>query len=118
MTSLSEDTATARAARADATTRGRRRSLSRAIPWVSLVLLVAGGGAAWYRYSASERAPKIRYETAPLGSGPVSAKVTASGTLSALVTVLVGSQVSGRIDSIRVDYNSTVKKGQVIANIE
>jgi HlyD family secretion protein len=44
--------------------------------------------------------------------------VTATGTLSALVTVLVGSQVSGRIESIRADFNSSVKKGQIVATIE
>ena len=50
--------------------------------------------------------------------GPIVAKVTATGTLSALVTVQVGSQVSGRIKEINVDFNSPVKKGQVIARIE
>ncbi len=46
------------------------------------------------------------------------ARVTASGTLSALVTVQVGSQVSGRIQSIHADFNSRVKRGQVIARID
>ena len=49
---------------------------------------------------------------------PIIAKVTATGTLSALVTVQVGTQVSGRIKEIDVDFNSPVKKGQVIAKIE
>jgi HlyD family secretion protein len=88
------------------------------MPWLILALVAAGGGTAWYRYSASERVPKIRYESVAVERGPISAKVTASGTLSALVTVLVGSQVSGRIETIKVDYNSPVKKGQVIATIE
>lgn len=85
---------------------------------MALLALAAGGAAAWFRYNASERAPKIRYESVAFATGPISAKVTASGTLSALVTVLVGSQVSGRIESIAVDFNSPVKKGQVIATIE
>lgn len=50
--------------------------------------------------------------------GRITAKVTASGTLSALVTVQVGSQVSGRIAQINVDFNSPVTKGQVIARID
>lgn len=62
-----------------------------------------------------EAAPWI---TAKAERGRITAKVTASGTLSALVTVQVGSQVSGRIAEIRVDYNSPVKKGQVIARID
>jgi HlyD family secretion protein len=48
----------------------------------------------------------------------VESRVTATGTVSALVTVQVGSQVSGRIQEILVDYNSPVKKGQVIARID
>jgi HlyD family secretion protein len=48
----------------------------------------------------------------------VVAKVTASGTLSALVTVQVGSQVSGRIQAVLVDYNSRVRRGQLIARID
>lgn len=50
--------------------------------------------------------------------GDVAAAVTAGGTLQALVTVQVGSQVSGRIASLEADYNSIVKKGQVVARID
>lgn len=50
--------------------------------------------------------------------GRIVARVTATGTLSALVTVQVGSQVSGRIQQLLVDYNSPVKKGQLIAKID
>src|SRR4029079_5011365 len=49
---------------------------------------------------------------------PMPSKVTATATLSALVTVQVGTQVSGRIKEILVDFNSPVKKGQVIASID
>ena len=46
------------------------------------------------------------------------AKVTATGTLSAIVTVQVGSQVSGRVAALHADFNSPVKKGQLIAKID
>jgi HlyD family secretion protein len=59
-----------------------------------------------------------RYETVAADLGPVISRVTASGTLSALVTVQVGSQVSGRIQSVLVDFNSRVKRGQLIARID
>ena len=52
------------------------------------------------------------------GQGRLVAKVTATGTLSALVTVQVGSQVSGRIAELHADFNSEVKKGQLIAKID
>jgi len=85
---------------------------------LGLIVLVAGGLGVWrwrVRASASE-AP--RYDTVAVDRGPIVAKVTATGTLSALVTVQVGTQVSGRIKQILVDFNSPVKKGQVIARIE
>jgi HlyD family secretion protein len=118
MTSISNESAAVRSAVPTTTNPARRRALARVARW--LVLLVTAGAAAfaWYRYSESEKKPKIRYESVALERGAISAKVTASGTLSALVTVLVGSQVSGRIETLRVDFNSPVKKGQIIATIE
>ncbi len=58
------------------------------------------------------------YETAAVTRGRIASVVTASGTLSPLVTVQVGSQVSGRIQWLGADFNSRVKKGQVIARID
>lgn len=68
--------------------------------------------------ACNRKAPEAHYETSPADRGAVVARVTASGTLSALVTVQVGSQVSGRISQISVDFNSPVKKGQIIARID
>src|SRR5688572_17617043 len=87
---------------------------------VALALLVLVGGGIgfwmWRRSVAANAGP--RYETVAVDRGAITAKVTATGTLSALVTVQVGTQVSGRIKEITVDFNSPVKKGQVIARIE
>jgi HlyD family secretion protein len=58
------------------------------------------------------------YQVAPVKRGDITQVVTASGTLSALVSVDVGSQISGRIQSLKVDFNSLVKKGEIIAQIE
>jgi HlyD family secretion protein len=73
--------------------------------------------AAW-RLVAAGKGPTVLYDTATLGRGSVVARVTASGTLSALVTVQVGSQVTGRIQSLFVDYNSPVKRGEILAKID
>ena len=87
---------------------------------VALALLVLIGGGIgfwmWRRSVAANAGP--RYDTVAVDRGAITAKVTATGTLSALVTVQVGTQVSGRIKEIMVDFNSPVKKGQVIARIE
>lgn len=58
------------------------------------------------------------YETAAVARGDLVQHVTASGTLSAVVSVDVGSQVSGKISALNVDFNSPVKKGQLVAEID
>src|SRR6267142_151213 len=60
----------------------------------------------------------LDYESTRVDRGRIVARVTATGTLSALVTVQVGSQVSGRIKEILVDFSAPVKKGQVIARMD
>jgi HlyD family secretion protein len=84
---------------------------------IPLVLLSAAGYGVFHYVRTREAAPP-RYQTVTADRGRIAQKVTATGTLSALVTVQVGSQVSGRIESIYVDYNSQVKKGQLIAKID
>lgn len=59
-----------------------------------------------------------RYDTAAVSRGNIIAHVTASGTLSAVVSVDVGSQVSGKISALYVDFNSPVKKGELVAEID
>jgi HlyD family secretion protein len=59
-----------------------------------------------------------QFETVAATRGDISEHVTASGTLSAVVSVDVGSQVSGKISALAVDYNSPVKKGQLVAEID
>jgi HlyD family secretion protein len=61
---------------------------------------------------------QIRYESTPIARHTIERYVTASGTLSALVSVDVGSQVSGKIQELYVDFNSAVKKGQLIAELD
>jgi HlyD family secretion protein len=68
--------------------------------------------------STSRGRPDLEFESAAVDRGRIVARVTATGTVSALVAVQVGSQVSGRIEAIFVDFSSHVKKGQVIAQID
>jgi len=84
-----------------------------------LLLLLAGvvvGGVFGYR--ALTRPPEQTYRTVKLDRGGIVAQVNATGTLSAHVTVQVGAQVSGRIAELDADFNSSVKKGQVIARLD
>jgi HlyD family secretion protein len=92
--------------------------MKKALPWLLAVVLIAGVAFGVLRYVRSRQPQGPRYTTVNVDRGRIAARVTATGILSALVTVQVGSQVSGRIESIRVDFNSTVKKGQIVATIE
>lgn len=85
-------------------------------PWPWLLLLVGGGAAALLLRGGD--APPPAFATVAVDRGDIVSRVTASGTLSALVTVDVGSQVSGRIQALYADFNSQVVEGQRIAKIE
>lgn len=94
-------------------------AMNRAVKIIFGVLAVSGAAAGGvYAYQAATRPAEYTYRTAKLDRGPVVARVTATGTLSAHKTVQVGSQVSGRVSEIFVDWNSPVKKGQTIAKID
>lgn len=97
-------------------TRPRRRR-SRKWPLLVLLVLVAGGGGAWYWTQKSEADGPV-WQTAKVTRGTVASTVSASGTLKAVVTVQVGSQVSGQIKETYVDFNSEVKANQKIALID
>ncbi len=63
-------------------------------------------------------ASKINIETARVKTGTISKTITATGTLEAITTVEVGTQVSGIVENIYVDFNSYVKKGQLLAKLD
>ncbi|HXY40198.1 MAG TPA: efflux RND transporter periplasmic adaptor subunit [Vicinamibacteria bacterium] len=86
--------------------------------WIAAGLVAAGGLTAGYRYREAGTRNALHYDIVKVDRGRITAKVTATGTLSAIVTVQVGSQVSGRLQAIYVDYNSPVKKNQLIAKID
>jgi HlyD family secretion protein len=77
--------------------------------------LVAAAGGAWW-WTSRETAPAWR--TAPVTRGAIEVTVTSTGTLQAITTVQVGTQVSGTIAALYADFNSRVTKGQVIARLD
>ena len=87
------------------------------VKWVVgtvLVALVAAGGLLWRAHLQNV----VQYETVPVERGSVQANVTATGTLNAVVDVLVSSQVSGNIKALYADWNTKVKAGQLVALID
>lgn len=81
---------------------------------LAVVLLISGIAGFFYL----KRTPEVSYKTARIERGTIVATVAATGNLSAVTTVQVGTQVSGTIQKLYVDYNSRVKKGQAIAEID
>src|SRR5579862_5212261 len=95
----------------------RSRRMARVLLWLGALALIITGGVLVYSRMA-HAAPQVHYETVTADRGSIAAKVTATGSVSALLTVQVGSQVSGRVQQLFADYNSTVKKGQTIAKLD
>ena len=86
---------------------------------ISILLLAAVAAGGWWWWAQSSAKDKTAtYETVEVGRGPITATVSATGTLNPTITVLVGSQVSGRIQTLKADYNTVVKSNQVVAIIE
>jgi HlyD family secretion protein len=79
-----------------------------------IIILVAIG--AWYLIN--KESGGLQYKTATVQRGDLDAKVTATGTVNAVTTVLIGTQVSGTINALYVDFNSPVIKGQLLAQID
>ena len=85
---------------------------------VAVLVLVAACAGAWAWYASRNAAGETKYRIGAVERGPLQAVVVASGTLNAVTTVQVGSQVSGQIIEIFADFNTQVKKDQVIARID
>jgi HlyD family secretion protein len=82
---------------------------------IALVIFLLVPGLYFY-FQSGNTGPKFRTEK--VVRGDIRATVTATGTMNAVVTVLVGTQVSGTIKTLYVDFNSPVKKGQILAQID
>ena len=80
------------------------------------VVVLAAGGVAIYRRADAKQAPAYRFATVTRGN--LESTVSATGALSAVKTVQVGTQVSGQIAAIYADFNQKVKKGQLLARID
>lgn len=83
---------------------------------IGVVLAASGAGFTVYHFASAQQAPAFRFTT--VERGDIQALVSATGTLQAVKTVSVGTQVSGQISELLVDFNDRVKKGQLLARID
>jgi len=84
---------------------------------IFVAALSVAGLAAWF-FLWRENNQTVKYKTVKVERGAIESSVSATGTLNAVVTVQVGSQVSGTIKELYADFNSAVKKDQVIARLD
>src|SRR5689334_9764666 len=83
-----------------------------------LVALVVGVAVVAYGLWPSSRGERPKLVTSVVERGPITASVTAAGTVNPVETVQVGTYVSGPIQDILADYNTPVKRGQLLAKID
>src|SRR5215471_12398557 len=88
------------------------------LKWGAILVVLAAGIWAALRYWAHPASAGLEYKTSPVTRGDVTQIVTANGSLNPVQLVEVGSQISGVITEIKADFNSRVKAGEVIAQID
>lgn len=94
----------------------KRRSVI--LKLVVLLVLLGGLAAGGYAYLSQPKSAPVEFKTATLARGDVVQTVTANGSLTPVRSVEVGSQISGTLQEIKVDFNSRVKAGQLVAQID
>lgn len=85
--------------------------------WLGMILVVVIAAAAWL-LSGGKKEEKINFKQEKVATHTLQNSITATGTIEAVTSVTVGTQVSGIVNKLYVDYNSVVKKGQVIAELD
>ena len=85
--------------------------------WWGIAAVVLVALAAWLM-SGGKKEEKVEFETAKVERQSIHTSITATGTIEPVTSVTVGTQVSGIVSKLYVDYNSVVKKGQVIAELD
>lgn len=88
------------------------------VKWLVALAVLGGAGYGAFKYFKQPAAAALQYRTATVGKGDIVQSVTANGSLNPVRLVEIGSQISGVITAIKVDYNSKVKEGDVVAQID
>jgi HlyD family secretion protein len=94
------------------------RGNQRWVKWVGVLIVVAGAGAGVAYWQREKESKPPEYQTATVVRGEITQTVTASGTLNPVLNVQVGSQISGIIQKLYADFNTPVKAGQLIAELD
>ena len=95
-----------------------QKNSKRWIFWILALAAAAAGGGGWFAHRGANGEGAAGYKSAALARGEIVQTVTANGELKAVQTVLVGSEVSGKIVELLADYNSAVTNGQMLARLD
>jgi HlyD family secretion protein len=90
--------------------------LKNRLAWLVAAIVVGAGS--WYLFLSGGGTGKVSYETQAVERGDVETSVASSGAVSPLLTITVGSEVSGKLTDVLVDFNAKVSKGQKLAQID
>jgi len=88
------------------------------LKWLMIVVLLAGIGAGGVAYVRRPKDAELEFKTVKVARGEITQAVTANGALNPVRTVTVGSQISGIITELKVDFNSKVREGDELAKID
>ena len=86
--------------------------------WIALIAVAVIAVIAYFLFGTGEAEEKVTFSTANIEKTDIHTSITATGTIEPVTSVTVGTQVSGIVSKLYVDYNSVVKKGQVIAELD
>ncbi|MGY1459709.1 efflux RND transporter periplasmic adaptor subunit [Luteimonas sp. A534] len=98
--------------------RPKRAQRPRKILAIAVITVFAIGAGAWYFSQRNASADAGTWRTVEVEQGDIRVAISATGTLSAISTVVVGSQISGQVTDVLVDFNDKVEQGQVLARID
>ncbi|MDY7030800.1 MAG: efflux RND transporter periplasmic adaptor subunit [Thermodesulfobacteriota bacterium] len=90
----------------------------KSISFITIIIIISAAVAFWFFLLSNKENPPVKYLTAKVERGEISLTVSATGTINATSTVEVGSQISGIIQRLLVDFNSEVEQQQIIALID
>ena len=94
---------------------GVKKKRYQLLGWLALFLLLMGGAVLWVTRDTSD---KLRYRTQPARRGDLTITVTATGNLQPTNQVIIGSELSGTVKSVEVDFNDQVKIGQILSRLD
>jgi HlyD family secretion protein len=92
--------------------------MKKKIIWITVIVVILAGSVLGWALIKKGKDGSVKYRMEAIGRGDIQALVVTSGTLNPIELVDVGSQVSGKIAKLNADYNSNVKAGQIVAELE